>query len=97
MLNEAISNAMEHGNGWNPEKNITVQIYHKDNSIQIFIEDEGTGFDYNYIESREPVWQPASINNIRGRGIFILKQLCDIEWINRGNIIKIILPIKQSI
>lgn len=95
ILDEAIVNAMEHGNGWDPEKTITVQIYHNDNSIQILIEDEGAGFDYNDIESRKPVWQPASINNIRGRGIFILKQLCDIEWINTGNIIKIILPLKQ--
>jgi len=97
ILDEAIVNAMEHGNRWNPEKNITVQICYNDNAIQILIEDEGTGFNYNDIESRELVWQPASINNVRGRGIFILKQLCDIEWINTGNIIKIILPIKQPL
>lgn len=97
ILDEAIVNAMEQGNSWDPGKNVTVKIYHKDKEVQILIEDEGTGFNYNDLDSRELKWQPDSRLNIRGRGIFLLKQLCDIEWINRGNVIKIVLPLKETV
>lgn len=97
ILDEAIVNAMEHGNGWDPEKNVTVKIYMKDLELQILVEDEGSGFNYNDLDSIDLKWQPDSKLNIRGRGIFLLKQLCDIEWINKGNVIKIVLPLKATI
>ncbi|HOP63628.1 MAG TPA: ATP-binding protein [Spirochaetota bacterium] len=96
VLDEAIMNAMEHGNSWNPEKKIIIKIFQKENELQILIEDEGSGFNFNDLDSTELKWQPGEKLNIRGRGIFILKQLCDIEWINRGNVIKIALPLKES-
>lgn len=96
ILDEAIVNAMEHGNSWDPEKNVTVKIYHNENDVQILIEDEGSGFNYNNLDSKDLNWQPGSRLNIRGRGIFLLKQLCNIEWINRGNVIKIVLPLKET-
>jgi serine/threonine-protein kinase RsbW len=97
ILDEAIVNAMEHGNSWDPEKNVTVKIYHNNKDVQILIEDEGSGFNYNDLDSKDLKWQPDSKLNIRGRGIFLLKQLCDIEWINHGNVIKIVLPLKDAI
>jgi len=97
ILDEAIVNAMEHGNSWDPEKNVTVKIYHNNKDVQILIEDEGSGFNYNDLDSKDLKWQPDSKLNIRGRGIFLLKQLCDIEWINHGNVIKIVLPLKDVI
>jgi len=97
ILDEAIVNAMEHGNSWDPEKNVTIKIYHNDKDIQILIEDEGSGFNYNDLDSKDLKWQPELKPNIRGRGIFILKQLCDIEWINQGNVIKIVLPLKETV
>ena len=96
ILDEAIVNAMEHGNSWDPEKNVIVKIYQNANDVQILIEDEGAGFNYNDLDSKDLKWQPDSKLNIRGRGIFLLKQLCDIEWINHGNVIKIVLPLKET-
>ncbi len=95
ILDEAIVNAMEHGNSWDPAKNVTVKIYNNSKNIQILIEDEGSGFNYNDLDSGDLNWQPGSKLNIRGRGIYLLKQLCDIEWINHGNVIKIVLPLKE--
>ena len=96
ILDEAIENAMEHGNSWDPGKKVTVKIYLNNKDIQILIEDEGSGFNYSDLDSKDLKWQPESKPNIRGRGIFILKQLCDIEWINQGNVIKIVLPLKEA-
>ena len=98
ILDEAVVNAMEHGNSWDPEKNVTVMIHHNEKDVQILIEDEGCGFDYNDLDSGDLKWQPDSDSrlNIRGRGIFLLKQLCEIEWINRGNVLKIVLPLKET-
>jgi serine/threonine-protein kinase RsbW len=96
ILDEAIVNAMEHGNSWDPAKNVTVKIYNNNNNVQILIEDEGSGFNYNDLDSRDLKWQPGSKLNIRGRGIYLLKQLCDIEWINHGNVIKIVLPLSEK-
>ncbi len=96
ILDEAIINAMEHGNSWDPEKNITIKIYYTGKDVQILIEDEGSGFNYNDLDNNDLKWQPDSSLDLRGRGIFLLKQLCDIEWINRGNVIKIVLPVKTT-
>ncbi len=98
ILDEAIVNAMEHGNSWDPDKNVTVKIYLYEKNVQILIEDEGCGFNYNDLDSMDLKWQPESDTrpNIRGRGIFLLKKLCDIEWINHGNVIKIVLPLKET-
>lgn len=96
ILDEAVVNAMEHGNSWDPGKNVTVKIYHDTRVVQVLIEDEGSGFNYNDLDSNDLKWQPESKLNVRGRGIFLLKQLCDIEWINQGNVIKIVLPLKVT-
>lgn len=98
ILDEAVVNAMEHGNSWDPEKNVLVKIYNTGEKVQILIEDEGSGFNYNDLDSRDLKWHPGSDTkmNIRGRGIFLLRKLCDIEWINKGNVIKIVLPLKKK-
>jgi len=93
ILDEAIVNAMEHGNKWDPAKNILIKISLKQKKIQIEIEDEGQGFDHNQkIASDE---KTAHLNE-RGRGLLLMQQFCDIEWINCGNIIKINIPVELT-
>jgi len=91
ILDEAIVNAMEHGNKWDPSKNILIKISLIEKGIQIEIEDEGPGFDYFHKFTEEEI--KPNLNE-RGRGLFLIQQFCDIEWTNCGNIIKIIIPIE---
>ena len=93
ILDEAIINAMEHGNKWDPNKNIMIKISLAEKGIQIEIEDEGQGFDFFHefaIKEIKPRLRE------RGRGLFLIKQICDIEWINCGNTIKINIPVELT-
>lgn len=93
ILDEAIINAMEHGNNWDPAKNISIKIILTQNGIQIEIEDEGSGFDYFHKFTIDEIKPQLSE---RGRGLLLMKQFCDIEWKNCGNIIKINIPFELS-
>jgi serine/threonine-protein kinase RsbW len=87
ILDETIINAMEHGNKWDPDKSILIKIFLAENGIQVEIKDEGNGFDY-FHEFEKPCLDE------RGRGLFLIRQICNIEWTDRGNIIKINIPVE---
>jgi len=93
ILDEAIINAMEHGNKWDPSKNITINISLTEKGIQIEIEDEGQGFDYFHKFS---AGEPIPLLNERGRGLLLMQKFCDIEWINSGNTVKISIPVELT-
>ncbi len=93
ILDEAIINAMEHGNNWDPEKNISIKMILTQTGIQIEIEDEGAGFDYFHKIALEEIKPRLSE---RGRGLLLMKKFCDIEWKNCGNIIKINIPFELT-
>ncbi|MBN2160390.1 MAG: ATP-binding protein [Spirochaetes bacterium] len=81
-LDEAITNAMEHGNGWNPKKKVTVTADIAGRDLLISIADEGKGFDTRDIRAN---LHNRDILSTRGRGIYIISQFCDISWNSRGN------------
>ncbi len=93
ILDEAIINAMEHGNKWDPAKNVFIKISLMPKGIQIEIEDEGPGFDYFH---KFTVHEIKPLLRERGRGLMLIQQFCDIEWQNCGNIIKINIPVEIS-
>lgn len=73
-LSEAINNAIVHGNKFNSEKFVSV-VYSLSNKIlKISVKDEGEGFDPNQIA--DPTL-PENIENLYGRGIFIIISLSD--------------------
>jgi serine/threonine-protein kinase RsbW len=73
-LNEALNNAIVHGNKLDPDKKVIVNA-DVDNKRAIWtITDEGEGFDYNHLPD------PTAEENLEkptGRGVFILKHLAD--------------------
>jgi serine/threonine-protein kinase RsbW len=73
-LTEAVNNAIVHGNKSNPNKNIEVVFKIQNNVLQFSIKDEGAGFDINNLP--DPT-DPAMIEQPNGRGIFLMKHLCD--------------------
>ena len=74
VLHEAITNAMEHGNHWDPAKLVTVRAETSKSEIRISIKDEGPGFDYTI--QADPT-DGKEILLERGRGIFLIKTIMD--------------------
>lgn len=74
-LNEAVTNAIYHGNKQNPNKRIKLSVEIIENTKLIcVVEDEGSGFNFNILP--DPT-QPENLENLTGRGVFIMKKLAD--------------------
>ncbi len=71
---EAVNNAISHGNKLDPEKKVEVKFELSENQLTVTTSDEGKGFDYENVP--DPT-APENIENINGRGIFLMKQLSD--------------------
>ena len=71
---EAANNAIVHGNKLNEKKNVILKASSANNYLKITMEDEGPGFDYTNIP--DPT-SPENIENISGRGVFLMKKLSD--------------------
>lgn len=81
-VTESVSNAIVHGNNSDNSKNVYLKLYLEESQIKFIIEDEGPGFDYNSLP--DPTL-PENLNNPGGRGIFLMKNLCDeLSFKNEG-------------
>jgi serine/threonine-protein kinase RsbW len=75
-LNEAVSNAIKHGNKFDPSKKVRLSVETKyDRYICFTIKDEGEGFDFNSVP--DPT-APERITEPNGRGVFLINKLADI-------------------
>lgn len=82
-LNEAVMNAILHGNKLDENKKVIINAEADAKRMIWSISDEGEGFDYNHLP--DPT-APENLENLTGRGVFILKQLADQCIFNsRGN------------
>lgn len=82
-LEEAILNAIQHGNNFNPKLEVKVDFWQKRNELIFTVEDEGEGFDYKNLP--DPTQE---INRLKtsGRGIFLIRNIMDkIEFNEKGN------------
>ena len=73
-LREALTNAMKHGNELDPEKRVEVALIVDADSIDIVVEDEGSGFDPAAVE--DPL-APDNLLKTEGRGIFYMRKFMD--------------------
>lgn len=84
-LDEAVANAIEHGNKRDPNKKIILTAEISGDRILVSIQDEGAGF------CREDVRDPTLEENLelpQGRGLFLIKNFMTRVWHNdKGNII----------
>jgi serine/threonine-protein kinase RsbW len=87
-LEEALVNAVKHGNKLNPDLSVEVTLETTDNSLIIKVKDEGKGFDFHNIP--DPT-QGSNLEKLHGRGIFLIKNLMDeVEFFDCGREIKMI-------
>jgi serine/threonine-protein kinase RsbW len=89
---EAVNNAIVHGNKLNENLEVKINASYKNNTLFISIEDKGKGFDYKHIP--DPT-APENIENISGRGIFLMEKLSDkLVFKKNGSIVEIYFNIK---
>jgi len=89
IIDEALTNAMEHGNKWDQNKYVHIEVAKDTNQLYVTITDEGKGFKYPDSHSTVHL-QP------RGRGIFIIKQFAKVSWNKKGNSITMAVPISYN-
>lgn len=78
---EATMNAMEHGNQYNPDVPVTLQILSSDQAIAVRISDRGGGeqFALEDLEDEAPDIEAklAGLQSPRGWGLFLIRHMVD--------------------
>ena len=63
-----------HGNKLDEQKEVTIAFNLDNKKLSVKVDDEGNGFDYAHIP--DPT-APENIENVNGRGIFLMEKLSD--------------------
>lgn len=87
-VNEAVTNAINHGNSNIEDKFVTVEFSENEDYYQFLITDEGKGFDICTVG--DPT-EKLNIKKESGRGIFIMKKYADnVSFEDNGCKVKLI-------
>ncbi len=90
IIDEAVTNAMEHGNKWDPEKKVLISVLKNSRHLKIRVSDEGKGFACGRYDDTSADPGPLTL---RGRGIKIIRQFCSPRWNDCGNCIELIIDL----
>jgi serine/threonine-protein kinase RsbW len=94
-LEEAIVNAVRHGNGGDPNKKVVINYLVNDNAVDVRIADQGTGFKPETVPDCR---SPENILKLGGRGLLLMKNYMDVvEYNDRGNEVHLVKYKKKSI
>jgi serine/threonine-protein kinase RsbW len=84
-LEEALVNAIRHGNRSDPEKDVEIRCYLADDCVRIEIQDEGPGFDAAQLPD------PTSdefLDRPNGRGVLLIRTFMSrVHYPGRGNVV----------
>ena len=87
-LEEAIINAIKHGNKLSKDKRVHVEWTITPQSAQIIIEDEGPGFDRSNVP--DPT-HSGNLEKLTGRGILLIESyLSSVQWSKGGRRVKLV-------
>ena len=82
-LDEALVNAIKHGNRMSPDKSVEINCWISDERVRVEIQDEGEGFDRSHVPD------PTLLENLErpcGRGIMLMGAFMNlIEYNEQGN------------
>jgi len=82
-IEEAVRNAMVHGNRSDKSREVKVTYWISDDRLTIEVEDKGEGFDHS--ELADPTIDPHLLKN-SGRGVYLIKKLMDrADYNDAGN------------
>jgi len=87
-LEEAVTNAIKHGNHFDRNKKVTVRFSSDSQTLTIQVEDEGDGFDPNDVPD------PTAEENLEresGRGLLLMRHYMDnVQFNDRGNCVTLV-------
>ncbi|MBI4865285.1 MAG: SpoIIE family protein phosphatase [Candidatus Riflebacteria bacterium] len=87
VLKEALTNAIEHGNKFDVEKQVQVSVIPTHKDLTIIVRDQGEGFNLYKVFSEGK----KNLFKERGRGLIIMNEYADkVEFNDRGNEIRLI-------
>src|SRR5262245_10813756 len=82
-LEEAMTNAVRHGNRFDASKNVRVRYAVSKRRILIMVQDEGPGFRIDDVP--DPT-QPENLERPNGRGIMLIRAyMTRVEFVGAGN------------
>ncbi len=80
---EAVGNAIHHGNGDDPDRTVTIEYAADAASVVIDVQDEGLGFDPRSVP--DPT-RPENVDIPAGRGIMLMRSyMSEVEYTTHGN------------
>lgn len=84
-VDEAVVNAIKHGNKLSREKSVRVTFLLNEDLVRVEIEDEGTGFRPEDVP--DPT-APENLDRASGRGLMLMRQfMTKIEYNTKGNVV----------
>lgn len=90
LLSEAVDNAIQHGNRYDPDKTVSVEINISNTEIRVSVSDDGEGFDPRQLPDN-----PLKEENLLkpgGRGIFLIEELADsVEFLDGGSTLRFVI------
>ncbi len=88
VLEEALTNAIKHGNRLHSDLTVGVSVVTQGNSLLIDVKDQGKGFDANAVP--DPTSQDKLMKT-SGRGVFLIKKLMDdVSFYDEGRGIRMV-------
>ena len=73
-VTESVNNAIKHGNNSDKDKLVSISLFIEPKNLKFVVEDQGVGFDPDSLP--DPTL-PENISKPDGRGIFLMRNLCD--------------------
>jgi serine/threonine-protein kinase RsbW len=87
-IEEAIINAIEHGNKKDESLKVTASFIIDEDKIEIAVEDEGEGFSHTALP--DPT-KDKNVLRAHGRGVYLFHKLMDrVEYNDKGNRVKLV-------
>jgi serine/threonine-protein kinase RsbW len=85
-LDEAVTNAIKHGNELDPNKRVLVEAAVSPKQLHVEVRDEGPGFDPNKVP--DPTLD-ENLGKCSGRGLLLIEAyMSDVSWSTDGRTIK---------
>ena len=84
---EAITNAIIHGNRSDPDKKVSIQLYVSPNRFRIRVRDEGEGFE---VERVADPTRGEALLRASGRGVYLMRNIMDsVEFKEGGRVVEL--------
>jgi serine/threonine-protein kinase RsbW len=96
-VRECVVNALKHGNKLDPEKTVTVDFGLRPDAIEVWIQDQGAGFNPDAVPDATA---PENILNAAGRGLFFMRAfMSEVEYMfppEGGTVVRLVKNIERS-